>query len=160
MKPLAVKLITDPTSIYNPQGPPPNRDKRFYQTLLNHGITGKEVGCLCIAICKTGLEWQLSPQPITAHAAGMDCKMMQEYDGASADLYSGAFAQDNNWPYFHYAEVLLNYAEAQNEALAAPTRKCIRCHQRGSRPCRSGPGLPEGLSKDENAYPVFTMSAA
>ncbi|MCC8197299.1 MAG: RagB/SusD family nutrient uptake outer membrane protein [Tannerellaceae bacterium] len=30
------------------------------------------------------------------------------------------YAQDNYWPFFRYAEILLNYAEAQNEALGAP----------------------------------------
>ena len=74
--------------------------------------------------------------------------MMQEYDGASADLYSGAFAQDNNWPYFRYAEVLLNYAEAQNEALAAPDKSVYDAINE-VRDRADQPGLPEGLSKDE-----------
>ena len=75
-------------------------------------------------------------------------KMMQEYDGASADLYSGAFAQDNNWPYFRYAEVLLNQAEAQNEALAAPDKSVYDAINE-VRDRAGQPGLPEGLSKDE-----------
>ena len=45
-------------------------------------------------------------------------KFIEELD-PSTNIYGG-YAQSNNWPYFRYAEVLLNYAEAKNESLSVP----------------------------------------
>ena len=63
------------------------------------------------------------------------------------NLYGG-YAQSNNWPYIRYAEVLLNYAEAKNEELAAPDPSVyLAINEVRS---RSGqPDLPSGLSKIE-----------
>lgn len=143
------KLITDPTSIYNPQDPYANRDKRFYQTLLYHGSYW-EGSQLLMHRHLQNPDWSGNclPNDYRARCGYGLRKMMQEYDGASADLYSGAFAQDNNWPYFRYAEVLLNYAEAQNEALAAPDKSVYDAINE-VRDRADQPGLPEGLSKDE-----------
>lgn len=141
------KLITDPTSIYNPQDPYANRDKRFYQTLLYHGSYW-EGSQLLMHRHLQNPDWSGNCLPNESRARcgyGLR-KMIQEYDGASADLYTGAFAQDNNWPYFRYAEILLNYAEAKNESMAAPDESVYKAIDEVR--SRSGqPGLPAGMSK-------------
>ena len=60
----------------------------------------------------------------------------------------GGYGQDNNFPYLRYAEVLLNYAEAQNEALGAPDQSVYDAINQVRN--RSGqPDLPSGLSKEQ-----------
>lgn len=73
-------------------------------------------------------------------------KFIEELD-PSTNLYGG-YAQSNNWPYFRYAEILLNYAEAQNEALSVPDQSVYDAINEVR--SRSGqPDLIDGLSKEE-----------
>lgn len=143
------KLISDPTSIYNAQNPYSNRDSRFYQTLLYHGSIW-EGSTLLMHKHLQNPNWSGNCLPSNYRARcgyGLR-KMIQEYNGGAADLYSGAFAQDNNWPYFRYAEILLNYAEAQNEALPAPD-KSVYDALKEVRARAGQPELPAGLSQSE-----------
>lgn len=143
------KFITDPTSLYNSQDPYANRDSRFYQTLLYHGNTW-EGSTLFMHKHQQNPDWSGNCLPSNYRARcgyGLR-KMIQEYNGAAADLSSGAFAQDNNWPYFRYAEILLNYAEAQNEALPAPD-KSVYDAMKEVRERAGQPELPVGLSQSE-----------
>lgn len=143
------KLITDQTSIYNKQDPYTNRDKRFYQTILYHGSYW-EGSQLLMHKHLQNPDWSGNclPSDYRARCGYGLRKMMQEYDGASADLYSGAFAQDNNWPYFRYAEILLNYAEAMNEYQPSPGQDVYDAINEVR--SRSGqPDLPEGLSQTQ-----------
>lgn len=142
------KLITDITSIYDPQNPYINRDKRFYQTLLYHGSYWEGSQLLMHRnIQNPDLNGNCVPDEYRARCGYGLRKMILEYNGEAGDLYSGAFAQDNNWPYFRYAEILLNYAEAQNEALATPNKSVYDAINEVRN--RAGqPKLPENLSKE------------
>ncbi len=143
------KLISDPSSIYDNQNPYANRDSRFYQTLLYHGCWWEGTQILIHKnIQHPELSGNCVPNDYRARCGYGLRKMIQEYNGPADDLYTGAFAQDNNWPYFRYAEVLLNYAEAKNEELSAPDNNVYNAvnevrHRAGL------PDLPEGLSQNE-----------
>jgi hypothetical protein len=141
------KPITDPGSTYNGQDPYANRDKRFYQTLLYHGSywEGTQLS-MHKDLQNPDRSGNCLPSDYRTRCGYGLRKMIEEYDGAAADLYSGAFAQDNNWPYFRYAEILLNYAEAMNEYLSSPGQNVYDAVNEVR--ARSGqPGLPAGLSQ-------------
>lgn len=103
------KAITDAGSGYNPNDPYANREPRFKQSILYNGNTfdGKPY----ISAVGSGYnEIDLSDatdQSNTGYAMkkGIDTTINVFQWGASSQTYY----------YFRYAEVLLNYAEAQNE---------------------------------------------
>lgn len=133
------KLITDPTSVYDPENPYANRDSRFYQTLIYNGSEweGKTV------------RFDINQPNANSARCGYGLKkFIEEHIGPDSDLYTGVYAQDNDWPYFRYAEIQLNYAEAMNEALEAPDDNVYDAVNDVR--TRSGqPSLPDGLTKDE-----------
>lgn len=137
------KLIEDPNSGYDPQDPYANRDPRFYATILYNGAPyrGRNVE--------------------TFTPGGQDSKEgNSNWNTSKTGYYLKKWMDDNNpidnpwnvaglqpWPYIRYAEVLLNYAEAQNEAVG-PDQSVYDAidliRQRAGMP-----DLPEGLSQDE-----------
>lgn len=132
--------INDPANtLYDPQNPYANRDARFYQSILYHGLTweGDEISMLPGASCEPKLgRWR----------CGYGLKKLIEELPGTTNIYGG-YAQSNNFPYFRYAEILLNYAEAQNEALSAPDKSVYNAINEVRE--RAGlPSLPTGLTKD------------
>ena len=107
------KAIKEAGSGYNPASPYDNRDPRFYHTIFFDGV------------------YWLN-RPIETFDGGLDrpvpAKNVQTRTGYYMrkflwDGYNGAGARptqyieiNHNFPVFRYAEVLLNYAEAINEA--------------------------------------------
>ncbi|MCD8176145.1 MAG: RagB/SusD family nutrient uptake outer membrane protein [Tannerellaceae bacterium] len=114
------KLITDPANdMYNSQNPYENRDARFYQSIIYNGSYWE--GNLMSMVTNTADPTQngsCKPEKSKAKCGYGPKKFMEEIP-TSVNLY-GEYSQSNNWPYFRYAEILLNYAEARNEALAQP----------------------------------------
>ena len=103
--------INDPGSGYNPQNPYANREPRFTQSVLYNGNTFNGTVYLS-AVGSGNNEIDLSAskdQSNTGYATkkGMDTTVNIRQWAASSQ----------NWYFFRYAEVLLNYAEAQNEAV-------------------------------------------
>ena len=142
------KLTTDPTNtMYNKQDPYTKRDARFYQSIIYNGSTWEthrmSMVTNTVDPSKNGL---CKPQLGKARCGYGPKKFIEELD-PSTNLYGG-YAQSYNWPYIRYAEVLLNYAEAKNEELAAPDPSVyLAINEVRS---RSGqPDLPSGLSKIE-----------
>jgi hypothetical protein len=131
------KPITDPSSGYNPQQPYVNRDPRFYNNIIYNDQTwigrkvetftgGKDVSATTNIYTKTGY-YLKRLWPEVLRKAG---------DKAVV-----------NYIYFRYAEVLMNYAEALNEA-EGPTPEVFKAVNavRG----RAGmPALPATLTKDQ-----------
>ena len=142
------KLIDDPTNtMYDAQDPYSNRDARFYQSIIYNGSTWETY--LMSMVTNTvdpSKNGSCKPQLGKARCGYGPKKFIEELD-PSTNLYGG-YAQSNNWPYIRYAEVLLNYAEAKNEELAAPDPSVyLAINEVRS---RSGqPDLPSGLSKIE-----------
>ena len=106
------KSITDGTSGYNAQDPYVNRDPRFYATVLYNGSTYRE----------RTIE--------TFTPGGKDSKDGNDnWNTSKTGYYLKKFMNDayplqnpwgnagfQPWYYFRYAEILLNFAEAANEA--------------------------------------------
>ena len=142
------KLTTDPTNtMYNKQDPYTNRDARFYQSIIYNGSTWETHRMSMVTnTVDPSKNGSCKPQLGKARCGYGPKKFIEELD-PSTNLYGG-YAQSNNWPYIRYAEVLLNYAEAKNEELAAPDPSVyLAINEVRS---RSGqPDLPSGLSKIE-----------
>ncbi|MEO5998005.1 MAG: RagB/SusD family nutrient uptake outer membrane protein [Chitinophagaceae bacterium] len=133
--------ITDPASGYNPQHPYVGREKRFYQSIIYDGAM-----------------W-LGFEVVIRHGAGSrdetDLSNINESTNTGYYLLKGlnpkyAINGNNqqnsaNFIIFRYAEVLLNYAEAQNEAVGpdADVYKMINLVRSRS----ELPALPAGLSQ-------------
>ena len=142
------KLTTDPTNtMYNKQDPYTKRDARFYQSSIYNGSTWETHRMSMVTnTVDPSKNGSCKPQLGKARCGYGPKKFIEELD-PSTNLYGG-YAQSNNWPYIRYAEVLLNYAEAKNEELAAPDPSVyLAINEVRS---RSGqPDLPSGLSKIE-----------
>jgi hypothetical protein len=115
--------------LYNNTQPYANRDSRFYGSITYQGSTWKNT----TIDFNNGTEYS---------ATGY---YLRKYLNESQVLYNGGATLD--WPMLRYAEVLLNYAEAQNES-AGPDQSVydainkirLRAHQ---------PALPAGLSQTQ-----------
>jgi hypothetical protein len=137
--------IDDPSSGYDPQNPYTNRDQRFYESILFNGADyrGRKVE--------------------TFIPGGRDSKDGNENWNTSKTGYlllkflNDAYPIDNPWEvagfqpwiYMRYAEVLLNYAEAQNEAVGPDASVYSAINQIRQRTGINMPVLPAGLSQAE-----------
>jgi hypothetical protein len=118
------KAITDATSGYDPTKPYVGRDPRFYNNIVYNDLAwqGRKIEMWAFPttnaqgqpVTNYGLDW--NPGNITYTATRYYCKKywpeVYRTVGGSTTLL--------NYIYFRYAEVLLNFAEAQNEVLAIP----------------------------------------
>ncbi|RIH65422.1 RagB/SusD family nutrient uptake outer membrane protein [Mariniphaga sediminis] len=136
-------LIYDPESGYNPQNPYANREKRFYQSIVFDGgewngdiiYTRKGVG--------SGNEIDLSAvNEATGTGYYLKKGMNPKYAVAGRNNLSSA-----DFIIFRYGEVLLSYAEAQNEAVGPDLSVYEAINSVRER--SELPPLAEGLSQDE-----------
>ena len=113
------KPITDPTSGYDAANPYAGREPRFYANIIYNDLPwqGRRIEMWASGSGNNvayGKDWD--PRNITFTATRYYCKKywpeVYRTVGGSTTLL--------NYIYFRYAEVLLNYAEAQNEFLSAP----------------------------------------
>ncbi len=104
------KAITDPGSGYDSNNPYANREPRFKQSILYNGNTFN--GNVYLSAVGSGFnEIDLSD---ATDASNTGYAMKKGID-TTVNIYQGG-ASSQTYYYFRYAEVLLNYAEAQNEA--------------------------------------------
>lgn len=111
--------ITDPGSGYDPQNPYVNREKRFYDFIVYDGAEYK-------------LDWMPSTDVIYTRIDAVNPSLNQIDLAGSSDAGDSGYyqkkrinpdappaddASGQNDVFYRYAEVLLNYAEAQNEAV-------------------------------------------
>lgn len=101
------KPITDPTSGYDPQSPYTSRDNRLDKSILHQG-----------SVYKAGIVIETYRGGNTNNTNRLDSSktgygLLKMVDTSK---YGAAGNADNDWIFIRYAEVLLNYAEAQNEA--------------------------------------------
>jgi hypothetical protein len=123
------KRITDPTSGYDPQNPYVNREKRFYDFIVYDGAPYKQDWMPTTDIIWTRIDLVKTSPSYT------DYPTSNKIDFGSTDVSNTAYyfrkklnnlapeggnASGQNYVYYRYAEVLLGYAEAQNEAVAVP----------------------------------------
>jgi hypothetical protein len=115
------KAITDPSSGYNPQNPYINRDPRFYRAVLYNGA---------LWLHPTSLKKEPVYSFMGPGATGDALKDPFSTSGSETGYYNRKCMSEDVtgttggaqhfFPFLRYGEVLLNYAEAQNEALATP----------------------------------------
>ena len=137
------KPIEDPTSGYDLQNPYANRDQRFYETILYNGAPyrGRNVETFLPGgkDSKDGNEnWN------TSKTGYLLLKFLNDEYPINNPWEVAGFQP---WIYMRYAEVLLNYAEAQNEAVGPDASVYAAVNQIRQRPGINMPPLPAGLSQ-------------
>ncbi len=105
------KAITDPGSGYDPDNPYANREPRFSQSVLYNGNTFNGLPFMS-AVGSGNNEIDLADATDNTNTGYCTKKRMD----TTVNIFQWA-ASAQNYYYFRYAEVLLNYAEAQNEAV-------------------------------------------
>jgi hypothetical protein len=140
------KPVTDPGSGYNPQDPYKNRDNRLDQSILRNGSFWKGV---TVETFEGGNAQKPANGDRTKTGYGLK-KLLDEKYVTADQVYQGG---DNDWIFIRYAEVLLNYAEAQNEA-AGPDASVYSAvnlvRQRAGQPDLSGLGQAEMRERIRN----------
>ena len=132
------KPISDPTSGYNPQDPYKNRDPRFYANLIYNDLTWQ---ARKIQMYDGGTDYQ--PAAASTTRTRYYCRKLWP------EIYKGGTTQTTlmNFIFFRYGEVLLNYAEALNEAEGPVADVYSSVNQIRKR--AGMPDLPTGLTKDQ-----------
>lgn len=122
-----------------------NRDPRFYESILFNGAEyrGREVE----TFTPGGLDSQDGPDNWNTSKSGYYLRKFINEDLPIQNPWQVAGTQ--NWIYFRYAEILLNYAEAQNEASGPDESVYNAVNQIRSRNGVDMPPLPAGLSQEE-----------
>ncbi|MCE6992804.1 RagB/SusD family nutrient uptake outer membrane protein [Dyadobacter sp. CY323] len=135
--------ITDPKTSYNPQDPYKNRDPRFYETILYNGAPYR--GSTIETFTPGGKDSKDGPSNWNTSKTGYYLKKFMN-DALPIDN-PWDVAGTQTWIYFRYAEILLNYAEAQNEASGpdASVYNAINAIRR--RPGVLMPVIPAGLTQ-------------
>jgi hypothetical protein len=109
------KPITDATSGYDPQNPYANRDKRFYATVLYNGASYR--GNTIETFTPGGKDSKDGPDNWNTSKTGYYLKKFMNDAYPLQNPWGNAGFQP--WFYIRYAEILLNFAEAANEAYGA-----------------------------------------
>ncbi|THU33458.1 RagB/SusD family nutrient uptake outer membrane protein [Niastella caeni] len=137
------KYITDPTSGYNAANPYADRDPRFHQSIIYNGRKwGTATINTYVGSGVDGLNYNTAATKTGYYVA----KLLDE----NATLITSYKPGSHYWVFMRYAEALLNYAEAQNEALSAPDQSVYDAvNQIRGRKNVAMPPLPVGLTKEE-----------
>ncbi|MBT1697321.1 RagB/SusD family nutrient uptake outer membrane protein [Fulvivirgaceae bacterium PWU4] len=134
--------ITDAGSGYNAQNPYVNRDPRFYGTILYNGADYR--GRKIETFLPGGKDSPDGNEPWNSSPTGY---YLRKFLKETITLDDWSNMGTATWRYFRYAEILLNYAEAQNEA-TGPDQSVYDAVNAVR--LRAGmPALPGGLSKDQ-----------
>lgn len=137
------KPITEPTSGYNSQDPYTNRDPRFYMTILynNAGYRTNTVQ----SYLPGGKDSKDGPSNWNTSKTGYYLKKFMNDNLPIDNPWDVAGTQP--WIYFRYAEILLNYAEAQNEAVGPDQSVYDAVNAIRKRPSVNMPALQTGLTQ-------------
>ncbi len=135
------KDITDPSSGYDSTNPYVNRDPRFYATILYNGASyrGRNMQCYTPG----GLDSKDGPSNWNTTKTGYYLRKFMDDNNPIDNPWNVAGLQP--WIYFRYAEILLDYAEAQNEAAGPDGTVYNAINQVRERV--GMPDLPTGLSQ-------------
>jgi hypothetical protein len=144
------KSITDPASGYDPQNPYVGRDERFYASIGYNGGTMQgfttKLETTTLRIYKGGRDYDSIPQyQIYNTITGYITLKGRDQNNT---LYFNGNNSTQPWMHIRYAGVLLNYAEAQNEAVGPDASVYAALQSIRARAGITNP-LPAGLSKDE-----------
>ncbi|MBS1521935.1 MAG: RagB/SusD family nutrient uptake outer membrane protein [Bacteroidetes bacterium] len=137
------KAITDPTSGYNAQDPYVNRDPRFYATILYNKAPYR--GSTVDVFLPGGKDSNQGPSNWNTSLTGYYLRKFMNDAYPIDNPWNVAGAQP--WIYFRYAEILLNYAEAQNEASGPDATVYSAINSIRARASVNMPALPAGLTQ-------------
>ena len=137
--------ITDPASGYDSTHPYTNRDKRFYYTILYNGAPYR--GDTIDSYIPGGKDSKDGPSNWNTTKTGYYLKKFMNDADPIDNPWSSAGQQP--WIYFRYAEILLNYAEAENEAAGPDASVYAAVNQIRQRASVNQPALPVGLSQSQ-----------
>ncbi|MGN7724153.1 RagB/SusD family nutrient uptake outer membrane protein [Chitinophaga sp. 22620] len=137
------KDITDPTSGYNPQQPYANRDNRLAATILYNGASYR--GSTIEIFTPGGKDSKDGPSNWNTTKTGYYLRKFMDDNNPIDNPWNVAGLQP--WIYLRYAEVLLNYAEAQNEAAGPDGTVYNAVNLVRQRTSTAQPPLPAGLSQ-------------
>lgn len=132
--------ISDAGSGYDPQNPYVNRDPRFYGTILYNGANyrGRQIE----TFLPGGKDSPEGNEPWNTSPTGY---YLRKFLKETVDLNDWDNMGTATWRYFRYAEILLNYAEAQNEATGPDQSVYDAVNEIRSR--AGMPDLPAGLTQ-------------
>jgi hypothetical protein len=139
------KLITDPTSGYDPANPYANRDARFYQTILYNGAPYRN--SVVETFAPGGKDSQDGPSNWNTSRTGYYLLKFMDDKNPIDNPWEVAGRQP--WFYFRYAEILLNYAEATNEVAGPDATVYAALNSIRSRASVNMPPVPQGLSASQ-----------
>lgn len=134
--------ITDVASGYDDQDPYVNRDPRFYATVLHNGAEyrGRQVE----TFLPGGKDSPDGNEPWNTSPTGY---YLRKFLKESISLEDWNNMGTSTWRYFRYAEILLNYAEAQNEAVGPDQSVYDAVNEVRAR--AGMPDLPGGLTQGQ-----------
>ena len=133
--------IEDPGSGYDPQDPYTNRDPRFYATVVYNGSILRDRAYE--SFVPNGKDSPEGNEPWNTSPTGY---LMRKFIQEDITLNDWNNMGASPWRYFRYAEILLNYAEAQNEA-AGPDQSVYDAVNAVRQ--RAGMPVLSGLTKDQ-----------
>jgi hypothetical protein len=133
--------ITDPASGYNPQAPYVHRESRFYQSIIYDGSTFQ--GSLYTSRIGGNNAIDLGSSSDITNTGYNGRKTLDE--SITGQASRATRPNTSNYTFYRYAEVLLSYAEAQNEAVGPDGAVYAAVNQVRQRV--SLPPLPPGLSQ-------------
>jgi len=122
-----------------------NRDPRFYQTVLFNGAPYRDRNVQTFR--PGGLDSPEGPDNWNSSKTGYYLRKFMREDLPIINPWDVAGVQ--NWIYFRYTEMVLNYAEAQNEAVGPDASVYEAINSIRSRASVNMPALPAGLSQAE-----------
>lgn len=139
--------ISDPSSGYDPQNPFANRDSRLQASVLYHGNDFKgEPILVALSSDNAVLAHDIDAPGLTGNHTTTGYYMKKYLDESLADSPEEKTGK-TSWKEIRLAEVLLNYAEAQNEAVGPDQSVYDAINEVRARVQQ--PELPSGLSKEE-----------
>jgi len=144
------KDITDPTSGYDDQHPYVGREKRFYDFIVYDGAPYKQDWMPTTDTIYTRIDL-VHPSKNQIDFGSDDVGNTGYYFKKRVNnLYTPRGTQvGDNHVYYRYVEVLLNYAEAQNEAVGPDASVYEAINAIRTRPGTNLPELTPGLTKTQ-----------
>lgn len=139
------KPISDPASGYDPQNPYANRDARLYASILYNGATYRNSTVQIYT--PGGKDSKDGPSNWNTTKTGYYLRKFLDEKNPIDNPWDVAGLQP--WIYMRYAEVLLNYAEAENEAAGPDASVYAAINQIRQRASVQQPLLTPGLSQSQ-----------
>lgn len=142
--------ISDPASGYNPQQPYKDREQRFYNDIIYDGSDW--MGFESVYWTGSG---SLNELDLNFGSTNRPATVYHPRKGIEPEYYVNGwnYLSSANWVIFRFAEVLLSYAEAQNEAAGPDASVYDAINQVRARV--ELPPLQTGLSQDEMRTAIY-----